>query len=163
MELNLLLGEFDPDRVAERLDDLGYRKEHLADQVYYVLPRGAGDNASHSQLMYIIHDARAIFVQQSLLVAAPRGEMVAEFLAVRAGNSPSLLEDPAFASLAWSLEDSLFTALLSRSSVLMPEHPDPTEHPPPLEDWGRLGDWEALGMGYIRSQEVRRSACPLVC
>ena len=152
-ELNLLMGEFDLDRVAERLDDLGYRKEQLAGQVYYVSPRGAGDNTIHSQPMHIRPDAGAIFVQQPLLVVAPRGEMVAEVLAVRAGHSPSLLQDPAFASLAWSLEDSLFAAMLSRNSVLMPEHPDPTEHPPPPEDWGTLGDWEALGMGYIRSQE----------
>ena len=148
-EANLLTGRFEPGRVAARLDALGYERRGHGGHGYHVLPDGVRPEVPRPIGVLLRGHVGAVHAGPDKLFTAPRGEMVAEFLAVRTGDGQPLSQDPAFGDLALALGDPLFAALLSRQSALSPEHlPVPEYEPRP--DWGSLGGWEALGVGFGR-------------
>lgn len=153
-EANLLTGRFDPNRVAERLESLGYEGHEHEGHRYHVLPKGVRPDVPRPIGILLRGHVGAVYVEPDKLYTAPEGEMVAEFLSVRAGVVQPLSQDPAFGDLALAVGDPLFAALLSRQSALTPEHLPMLEYEP-RPDWGSLGGWEALAVGFSRpsSQE----------
>ena len=148
-EANLLMGGFDPALVMERLEALGYQGHDHEGHRYHVLPDGVRPEVPRPIGILLRGHVGAVYVKPDMLFTAPRGEMVAEFLGVRTGEVQPLSRDPAFGDLGLALGDPLFAALLSRRSVLTPEHPLMREYEP-RPDWGSLGDWEALAVGFSR-------------
>ena len=115
-EANLLTGRFDAARVAERLDALGYEGRDHQGHGYRVLPDGVSPEVPRPIGVLLRGHVGAVYAGPDMLFTAPKGEMVAEFLAVRTGDV---------------------------KSVLTPEHLPMLEYEP-RPDWGSLGDWEAL-------------------
>ena len=154
-EANLLTGRFDPDRVVERLEALGYEGQAHEAHNYHVLPVGVRPEVPRPLGVLLRGLVGAVYAEPDMLFTAPRGEMVAEFLGVRTGEVQPLSQDPAFGDLAVALGDPLFAPLLSRRSVLTPQHPLGREYEP-RPDWGSLGDWEALAVGFSRPSTDRK-------
>ena len=153
-EANLLNGRFDPARVAVRLEALGYQGLDHRGHGYHVLPDGVRPEVPRPIGVLLRGHVGAVYVKPDMLFTAPEGEMVAEFLAVRMGDVQPLSQDPAFGALGLALSDPLFAALLSRRSVLTPEHSLMREYEP-RPDWGNLAGWEALAVGFSRPSGER--------
>ena len=152
--VQILLGRFDTAWVNGKLLDFGYKKRSHLGVEYLTLPEDVRPKSAWLSKITLDSDMRNVLVQEGSLITAPSEDRMAEVLAARAGESPSLMDHAAFGDLASLAPDPLFAAILDRQSVRGREELSqsmglevPLEQP---EGWGDVGNWEALSAVFSR-------------
>jgi hypothetical protein len=153
----LLEGIFDSDIVRRRLQDLGYKEESAAGRTYYTIRGDYEMDYDDPGSRLAISQMNRVFVEDGMLIRTGATDEMVGILEAWAGHTPSLADDPAFASLAATLGDPLSAVLLTSPAVLETER----LHSPPeyrkQRGWGVLHEWDALGVGYEVTDDGGRS------
>lgn len=161
-EVNLLLGEFDPAEVTKKLLALGYEQRSHSGGEFLTLPEGVRPELGWLRHITFNSEMRNVLVEEERLTTAPSEAEMQEILATRAGDTPSLMDQPAFGDLASLAPDPLFAAILDRQAVPEPEEIVAMTPPERPEVWGDVGNWEALSSVYSRpSPDTKRVAFSL--
>ena len=150
-QVNVLTGEFDADRINGKLLGLGYESRKHRGGTYLALPEGDRLDLDWLPQVVVNSDMRNVLALERAVLTAPTAGSMEELLSVRAGEIPSLAEQPAFGDLVSILSEPLFVSILDRSAVkngedmrsmgIALERPD---------RWGSAGNWEALIASYSR-------------
>ena len=147
--LRYVEGDIDAATVRQKLAALGYEDREVSGIAYQTIPKGfhSPENpASPLALNRMDH----VFTGEGVLMTAPRAEMLADALEVRAGAAPSMADDPRFLAISRSLGDPVSAVILTRKSVLEPEHLPALFYDKPT-GWGVLNEWELFAVGHAVS------------
>ena len=149
------LGRFDTDLVRSRLDALGYQIDSMDDREFHSIDLRTAWDQRGSPAHRAIYNARVvrIFVTDDVLVVSPDRDLMAQVLATKAGESPSLEESESFSRVTLALSDPLRAAILPRKMVLEPESARPVDFDPP-DEWVSLQEWDLFGAAYGRTTDV---------
>ena len=149
------LGRFDADLVRVHLDALGYQIDSIGDhEVHSIDLRTAWERRSNPTHRAIYNSYSVqISVTDDVLVVSPDEDSMAQVLATKAGDSPSLEESESFSRVASALSDPLRAAILPKKMVLEPKAARPVDFDPPPE-WVSLQEWDLFGAGYGRTADV---------
>ena len=159
-QVNLLFGQFDPAKISEKLQGLGYELCDHPGGAYLALPEGKRIKRAWLEPFTVNSKMRNVFALERAVLTAPTSGQMEELLSVRAGRTPALGDHPAFGDLASFVGDPLFASVLNRRVVpgaafLSSRAGIQFEQP---EHWGSTGNWEALMAAYSRltpeSQEI---------
>ena len=160
MAINHITGDFDEEAIVRSLTELGYRTLSVGDDVYYAI-RGDFENdfsLTNPATRSALGGANRIFVGDNLLVVSPDTPPVLQVNRARNGEIPTLIEYPAFASIAAELSDPLTAALVTREATLGPEIGIPSEPAPGgwerPEEWEVMHHWEAFGAGFSKTPDT---------
>ena len=160
LETNYLTGEFDEEAIVRSLADLGYRAESVGDDVYYAIREDFRQDLSltNPATRLALGSANRIFVGDNFLVVSPDTPPVLQVIRARNGEVPTLVDSPAFASIAAGLSDPLTAALLTREATLDPEIGVPPDKVPGSrdrpEEWEVMHEWEAFGSGFSKTPDT---------
>ena len=149
------MGRFDADLVRSRLDALGYQIDSIGDQEFHSIDLDTAWEQRSNPTHRAIYNGRAvrISVTDDVLVVSPDSDPMAQVLATKAGQSPSLNDSESFSRVASALSDPLRASILPRKMVLEPKAARSVDFEPPPE-WGSLQEWDLFGAGYGRTADV---------
>ena len=149
------LGRFDADIVRSHLDALGYQIDSIGDHEFHSIDLDTAWERRSNPTHRAIYNSRAvrISVTDDVLVVSPDADPMAQVLAAKAGESPSLEESESFSRVASALSDPLRAAILPREMVLEPKHELPVDFDPPTA-WDSLHEWDLFGAAYGRTADV---------
>ena len=139
-------GDIDPATVQQRLQALGYEDREVSGIAYQAIPKDFHSPGNPASLL-AANRMDHVFTSEGVLMAAPKGGMLADILKVRAGTAPSMADDPRFLAIGRSLGDPLSAVMLTRKSVLEPEHLPALFYDKPT-GWGILNEWGLFAIGY---------------
>lgn len=144
--------KFDTADIRQHLLDRGYQECVEAGGIYYAIRHDREQDIRDPVGRIASSTMNRLVLGNSWMVASPDTAPVVSFLEVAAG-ADVLLDDPAIASVAPELDNSLSAAFLTRELALPEEDSQVIDSEPPVgrpkpEHWGQLHHWEYLGAGF---------------
>jgi hypothetical protein len=157
---SILEGNFDEELITGKLTEQGYSKTNYGSYPYYVIGEDFNISLSSPLGRLVMASMNRLAVLNDTIVASPATEYVTGIFDAMAGDTPSVIDNPACRALADSLGDVL-TAVVTIPArivqIIPPENivGDVSFDFDIPDDWGTLHEYDMAALGYRAEGEKR--------